>query len=172
MSPARPGRVFGYGREFPWALLILGHNHKAGSLTLPQSPVPEDATTKLFSEPLSSSHTLAWPQASVSPGSLCCCSSPGQPLFQFRSLYGPALCFPGQRSVIALWSNTSSVLGMGAVTQGTLHDLAGTGWPRAPWQILSQEPPSPALQDSAWRIYLHYPSGAATLRGFWKLSLS
>lgn len=62
------------------ALLILGRNPKNGSLTLPQSPVPEDATTKLFSEPISSSHTAAWPHVSVSPGYPCCCSFPGLPL--------------------------------------------------------------------------------------------
>ena len=113
-------------------LLILGHNPKAGSLTLPRSPALESATTKLFSESLSSSHIVAWPKASRSPGSLFCCSSPGQVLFQLCGLYGLSLCSPAQRSMIALWSNATCVLGRGAVAQGALRHPAGTGWPRAP----------------------------------------
>lgn len=136
-------------------LLVLGHNLKAGFLTLPQPPVAADITTKLFSELLSNSHTVAQPQACISPGSLCCCASPGQLLFQLCGLYSLSL-FPWteKHNCNMVQHNHSS--GNGCCHPGfSLHHLNGNSRPRAPWQILSQEPPPSAPCDSAWCICLH-----------------
>lgn len=62
-----------------------------GMLTLPQSPVPADVTTKLFSEPLFSSHTVAQLQAYISPDSPRCGSSPGPLLLQLCALHSLSL---------------------------------------------------------------------------------
>lgn len=167
LSLTRSGGVFVYGREFPcrslfWAIIPrLACSHSPSLLSLRMPPSSSSLSFQLTHCCMASHFHESWLPVLLSP--------PGQLLFQ---LCGVSLCFPGQRNMIALWSTTISVLGTGAITQGPLHHLAGTHWRRAPWQTLSQAPPSSVPQGSACCTYLHYLHRAASLRSFWILSLS
>lgn len=141
-----------------------------GMLTLSQSPVPADVTTKLFSEPLFSSQTVVQLQAFVSPDSLCCCSSPGPFLFQLCALQSLSLCVCLDRQTQLPYGVTLSVFWEPVLSPRvfftTQLELVGPEFPGRTF------PRNHHFQDSAWCIYLYYPSKPATLRAFCKLDVS
>lgn len=143
-----------------------------GMLTLPQSPVPADVTTKLFSEPLFSSHNVARLQAYISPDSPCCGSSPGPLLLQLCALHSISLslCVFLDRQAQLPYGPTLPVFWQWVLSPRvfftTQLGLIGPEFPDRSF------PRNHHPQDSAWCIYLYYPNKPATLRAFCKLDVS